>query len=298
MKKFIPVLVFSLVVILYSCNSKEKPGNDRESYASCDLAPPAPIMETTCFTPPIVADEEVADDYLEKDHNTVSINKKKIIKDGSLSIKSKDISSSKKKIDEIIKRFEAYCETDEFANSDLQISYDLKIRIPSQNFEKFIATIENGTDEITSKSIQARDVTEEYMDIEARLSNKKEYLKKYKEILTKAKTITDILAIEENIRILQEEIESKEGRLKYLKDQIAFSTLNITLFKNKEFVYKPKEQDKFSERVKNSLNNGWTSVVDFVLGTIKAWPYLILALFAILFAKRMIRKRKEKKGEK
>ncbi len=296
MKKFIPVLAVSLLVVLYSCNSKEIKVESMEGSDAClELSPPPPIMESTVqYTPPVVTDEGVAEDYMEKGL-VAPVNKKKIIKDGSLSIRSKDIYSSKKSIDNIIKRLDAYCETDEFVNSEIQTSYDLKIRIPSQNFEKFIASIESGKDEITHKSIEARDVTEEYIDTETRLNNKKEYLKKYKELLSKAKTIKDILDIQENIRILQEEIESKEGRLKYLKDQIAFSTLNITLFKDKAFVYKPQEEAKFSERVKNSLNNGWTSVVDFVLGTITIWPYLVVIIVAMLFAKRVIRKIKEKK---
>ncbi len=105
----------------------------------------------------------------------------------------------------------------------------------------------------------------------------------------------DILEIEENIRVIQEEIESTEGRLKYLNDQIAFSTLNIHLFREKEYVYQPTPQDKFSERVKDALSNGWKAVVDFVLQSISAWPFLILMFVAIIIIKRIIKKRRANK---
>ncbi len=124
------------------------------------------------------------------------------------------------------------------------------------------------------------------------MTNKREYLKRYKELLSKASSVKDIVTIEENTRVLQEEIESKEGRLKYLSDQVSFSTLNINLYKEKEFIYKPQPQDKFSERVKTSLSNGWSSFVNLILWTITIWPNLLLMLFAFFIIRRSIKKRK------
>ena len=100
-----------------------------------------------------------------------------------------------------------------------------------------------------------------------------------------------MLAIEENIRTLQEEIESKEGRLKYLNDQVNYSTLDINIFKTKEFVYKPDQQDNFLERVKKSMSSGWNSFVDFFIFLLKIWPLYILAI--IIFS--LIRLYKSKK---
>jgi Holliday junction resolvase RusA-like endonuclease len=243
-------------------------------------------------------DEDLQSDNVKTENlsNESTVKNKKIIKDGDISIKTNDIYASKKGIDNLLKKLNAYYESEKLQNDDQTISYYLKIRVPSDNFEKLIISIENGKDEIISKSIQAKDVTEEYIDIESRLTNKREYLKRYKELLSKASTVKDIIAIEENIRILQEEIESKEGRLKYLNDQVLFSTLDINLYKEKEFVYKPQPQDKFSERVKKSLSNGWKSVVEFVLWTITIWPYIILLLFAFFVIKRIIKKRKSKQS--
>ncbi|MFI5142111.1 MAG: DUF4349 domain-containing protein, partial [Bacteroidia bacterium] len=123
----------------------------------------------------------------------------------------------------------------------------------------------------------------------------REYLKKYKEILVRASTIKDILQVQENIRVLQEEIESKEGRLKYLNDQVAYSTLDVTLFKEIAYVYKPQEPDSFKERVKSALNSGWMVIVDFALWLIKVWPQLLIALVLFFIARRVYKKRKASK---
>lgn len=298
MKSKILVIIFTTLTFLFSCNSKQE---EKQSYWEGNgnamvLSEPQPMEEATKFAPPVVTEEdkEINNSKAESLGNKSTAIKKKIIKDGNISVKTNDINASKKGIDDLLKILNGYYEKEDLQNNDQTISYDLKIRVPADNFEKLISSIENGKDEIKSKSIQARDVTEEYVDIETRLTNKREYLKRYKELLSQASTVKDILAIEENIRTLQEEIESKEGRLKYLSDQVLFSTIDINLYKEKEFIYKPQPQDKFSERVKTSLSNGWTSVVNFVLWTITIWPYIILILVAFFIIKRVIKKRKVK----
>jgi hypothetical protein len=122
-----------------------------------------------------------------------------------------------------------------------------------------------------------------------------EYLPTYKEILLRATTVNDILDVEENIRKLQEEIESKEGRLKYLRDQVDYSTLEIELSQGKEFIYKPRQLAKFTERFKDSVSQGWTALVSFLLWVISLWPFIIILFSIYLIWKRIIRQRKNKK---
>jgi hypothetical protein len=302
MKTNILIIIFTTLTVLISCNSKQEENlgygeENINTIADTRLSAPPPMDEVVKYSPPVAAEDiEYANSKAETLGNKTSVRTKKIIKDGNISIKTNDINASKKSIDDLLKKLKAYYEGEELQNNDKAISYELKIRIPADNFEKLISSLENGKDEIKSKNIQAHDVTEEYVDIETRLTNKREYLKRYKELLSKASTVNDILAIEENIRTLQEEIESKEGRLKYLSDQVSFSTLDISLYKEKEFIYKPVPQDKFSERVKTSLSNGWTSVVDFVLWTITIWPYIILTIFGIIAIRRVIKKRKSRQS--
>ena len=283
MKNFKSFAALFLIILTFSCN----PINSERD-----------LSVRTLSAPNLKADEEVAAEDKpgsgsDQIQNNVISNKKKIIKDGDISIKTNDLLKSKKNIDELAKNLDAYSDTEELTNEDYKISYNLKLRIPSDNFEKFISALESGKDEIKSKRINSRDVTEEYVDIEARLNNKRDYLKRYKELLTKASTIKDIVEIEENIRKLQEEIESKEGRLKYLNDQISYSTLVINLYKTKDFVYKPEQQDNFFERVKTSLNGGWTSVVGFSLWLIGIWPFIIMIIVAVFIVKRVKSKRKK-----
>lgn len=302
MKKLIYLCGLLLIATMFSCNSHEKANEIMEVRSASNFSnvppPPPPMQASIKYAAPVVVEEDkgAETETSIKDENIKAVNKKKIIKDGTISIKAKDLFESKKSIDQIVKNLNSYYTTEEFENNDQRTSYNLKIRIPTDNFEKLIGLLENGKNEIVSKSIQARDVTEEFIDIETRLNNKRDYLKKYKELLAKASTVKDILAIEENIRIIQEEIESKEGRLKYLNDEVSYSTLDLELFKEKEYVFKPTEQDKFSERVKSSLSNGWNLIVGLVLGIISLWPIIIL-VFVLIYSFKRFKKRRRNKQE-
>lgn len=244
----------------------------------------------TSFTPPEVdnanSDAVIATDKTSGETEAV----KKIIKDGDISIECKDIEVSKKAVDLLLKKHQSYYLSENLSNNENEIYYELSVRIPAQQFETFLSEAENGIGEITWKSIHARDVTEEFYDIQTRLKNKKEYLNRYRELLTKANTVKDIISIEEGIRTLQEEIESAEGRLKYLNDQVAYSTLNLRLSHKKEYVYKPKPRDSFGERVKESLSDSWERVIDFVLMLVSLWPFALVAGIVIFV---VIRKRKK-----
>ncbi len=224
-------------------------------------------------------------------HST-SAEAKKIIKDGRITVKTNDIAVAKSAIDRLAKEFNASYDNEELQNDDRSTSYDLKLRIPAANFEKVLAAIEKGGDEITGKSIHSRDVTAEFIDVESRIENKRDYLKRYKELLAKANSVKDILEIQERIRSLQEELESREKQLKYLSDQVAFSTLAITLTKFKEYAYKPVQQDKFAERVKKSLNSGWSGMVSLLLWLISIWPFYLLIALAWLLLKEIRNRRK------
>jgi len=285
-------LLVILTVLLSSCSKNYKFRDTKEVIAEMSNDG-VPSSNDVSSEENALVQENSAIDKTKNEDNT---NKKKIIKDGRISIETKDITSSKKSIDEIVKKFDSYYDAEELHNNETTTDFELKLRIPADNFEKLIKAIENGKDEIIRKSIHSKDVTEEFVDIEARLNYKRDFLKRYKDLLLKASSVKDILDIEENIRKLQEEIESKEGRLKYLKDQVDYSTLEIELSQEKGYVYKPKQLDKFTERFKNSISQGWASLVSFILWGISLWPFIIILVSIYLIWKRINRQRKERKS--
>jgi hypothetical protein len=240
------------------------------------LEPPSSISENGATTSPQKID-------------TIS---KKIIKNGDMRIQVGDIKNAQNQVDEIIKNNKAYLQKEEFQNTETDENLDLIIRVPHKNFDALVNSFSDGVGSVLSKNISSNDVTEEYTDVSIKLANKKIYLEKYRDMLKSAKTTKDILEIQENIRELEDEIDVSEGRLRFIDDRVNYSTLNLSLYKEK---VRSSATSKigFGSRFGDSLTEGWNSFVAFFLGVISLWPFLIL-IPLIIFGWRKWRAKRKK----
>lgn len=220
---------------------------------------------------------------------------KKIIKNGTLDLQVANIKNSQAKVSENIKKFGAYVQQEEFNNSEVEERLFMTIRVPHKNFDSMMNSFSSGDiGNVLSKTVSTDDVTEDYTDTAIRLANKKIYLDKYRDLLTKAANTKDMLEIQEKIRGLEEEIESAEGKLRYIDDRVNYSTLRLNLIKEK-----PREsltsKIGFGSRFMDSIAQGWNSFVSFLLGAISFWPFFIL-IPAAIFAWRKFKNRKRNKN--
>ncbi len=223
----------------------------------------------------------------------IEVRDPKIIRNGTINISVADALKSKAEVDAILAKHKAYAGNEQLDNTDYQVSYHIQIRVPADQLDGLIADLETLKGTVTFKSVNARDVTEEYIDLETRLTNKKAYLDQYRQLLKTAKTIEDILSVREQIRVLEEEIESAEGRLKYLTNQVDLSTLDLTLLQQKDYVYKPENKVNFLERFKESIAAGWYGFVNFIISIFALWPFVIIIVI-IFWLWRRSRKNKNK----
>jgi len=220
---------------------------------------------------------------------------KKIIRNGNLTIESKDLNSSKTRLDTLVGFYSGYLSSESFNDQEDQLSYNITCRIPADKFDQFVSGVESGPDKVISKSINANDVTEQYYDIKIRLENERQVEKRYINLLAQARTVKDILDIEEKLGKVRQEIESKEGRLRYLDDRVGYSTLNIWIYQKKDIKYEPVNRDGFGQRLKKSLHKGWQGFVDFILFFLRIWPLWIVGLIIwklIAWINRRSRKKK------
>ena len=219
-----------------------------------------------------------------------TINLKKIIKSGDMTIEVADIKTAQEKIQNFVKNNKAYIQNERFSNAETQTTLSMEIRIPNQNFDNLINSFSDEIGSISEKNIRVQDVTEEYTDVSIRLKNKLAYLEKYRDLLKRSASTKDLLEIQEKIRGLEEEIESSEGRLRYIDDQVNYSTLDLTLIREK-----PRNtvtsKIGFGSRLVDSVANGWNIFVNFLLEIVSLWPFLIIIPIIILFWKKW-RKRK------
>lgn len=105
------------------------------------------------------------------------------------------------------------------------------VRVPAARFFELTKTLGTfGT--ITNESLEALDVTKQYVDLALRLQTAERSRARLLELLKQATKMEDTLRIESELRRLTEEIETMKGELRLLQDQISFSTLTVRFFSN------------------------------------------------------------------
>lgn len=202
-------------------------------------------------------------------NTNVSI-ERKLIKNGDLLFETSDVKETKKTVEHICKELKAYISNESQNNYEERLQYNQTIRVPADQFDVLIQKLEALAVKVESKNINTQDVTEEFIDVAARLKSKKELESRYREILKQAKTVTDIVSIESQIASVRAEIESMEGRLQYLKNQVAFSTLNLSYYETLGTDF------GFANKLVHAIGQGWDNLLSFMITLVKLWPFVIL----------------------
>jgi hypothetical protein len=213
---------------------------------------------------------------------------RKIIKDGEISFETSDPAKTRESILKYTLELGGYITNESSNDYSDRKEQRMIIRVPADKFDQLLSGVTQTAVKINSKSISAQDVTEDYIDVEARLKTKKELEERYKQLLVKASKVEEIMSIEREIGKLREEIESVEGRFRYLKDRVAFSSLTITFY---EKISKP---FGFGSKLGHALENGWHIFLLFITGLVAMWPFLILIGIGLFTAFRITKRKRAK----
>lgn len=215
----------------------------------------------------------------------------KIIKTGNLRFQTDDLDKTYKQIQLAVKKYRALVKDDSQSNDDYEFTRRISIRIPNKNFDSFITDISKGVAYFDQKEISSEDVTEEYIDVASRIKTKKVLEERYYELLKKATKISEMLEIEKKLSEIREEIEAKEGRLKYIESQVAMSTLDIQFYK--PIAHGQKATVSYGGKIANAFVSGFNGISNFFIQLLGIWPVIVtLVVLIVLIRKRIKRKKK------
>jgi hypothetical protein len=200
---------------------------------------------------------------------------RKVIKEGSMSFKCEDVNETKLAIAKICKDLEAYSSNEGQDSYGDNLNYRQTIRVPAAKFDTLVLRLEKLAIKVESKDVSMRDVTEDYIDLDTRLKTKKELESRYREILKDARKVEEVLSVEREIANVRAEIESMEGRLNYLKDRIALSTLTVNYYQEVHSAF------GFASKLMDSFRIGWENLLSFLIGIMNLWPFMILIVIGI-----------------
>lgn len=238
---------------------------------------------------------QVSDELQESKFNVTD---RMIIRSGNMSIEIEKFDDTERIISEKVSQAKGFITN---STSNLNASGKkqgiIEVRIPAENYDSFISGIQ-GIGKVMSQNISGRDVTEEYIDLEARQITQRELEKRLIGLLNeKTAKLVDVVEVEEKLSSVRENIERTEGRMRFLKNQSAFSTLKISLFEPSVlqtstgggFFY------ELGQAVKKGLN-GFTEILAGLITFFIAFlPVLIfIGIIAVILRKILVNRKRRK----
>ncbi len=155
------------------------------------------------------------------------------------------------------------------------------LRVPAGKFNDLLAEIEELGERVENKEVSAEDVTEEYIDLQMRLANKKVLKDRIKKLIEeKAGNVKDVVEAESHLSRVTEEIERMTGRLRYLSSHVKMTTITLSAREKQNYV-----PASFSERITATFTNSISLIGNFFQGLaiflVAAIPWVILAVIAL-----------------
>ncbi len=276
--KFLSVLLFGFALACSQGNSSGEGSISKEkSYA---LEEEVPLSE------------QLNADYIEGDQINPVETEQKIIKTAHLTFETKDPESTHEKILRLTKEYKGFIQSDHSGKDYGRINFNMAIRVPTENFQAMIDGVSEGVEYFDQKEISRQDVTEEFVDLQARLKAKRQLEERYLQLLKQAKNVKEMLEIERELSNIREEIEAKEGRLQYLQNKVSLSTIYINFYKTTQ---SKGVSLSYGQKMINALKGGWNGISVFFLGILYIWPLLLVIGILIFIVRRYIKRLKKKK---
>lgn len=281
-------LSISFLLVLMSCKHETEP---KVRLANVELVPPPPVEEKS-----VVAADQLEDAGTANKPATpipsITDTAKKIIKEGDIRFETGNPKAARQNIVSSLKKLGGYlAEENETTSSETnQKEYSLKIRVPSKNFDVFLNNLTSSADHIESKNIHIRDVTTQFIDVRAEISNNKQLEQRYLQLAAKATKMADLLAIEDKLASIRTTIDSAQGQLNYLSSQVSYSSLDISFYTR--HAGEVNTGNGFGYKFRTALGEGWEVLQNLFFALIALWPLMIGAIILVLLIRRWKRHRK------
>ncbi len=215
-----------------------------------------------------------------------------IIRTAELSLVTKEFDKARANLEAILKRHRGYIgELKAGGSTGSGRTLTAMLRVPSDQLDATLAEVK-ALGRVESESQGGQDVTSQYVDLQARLSNSRNTEARLTDLLrNRTGKLSDVLEVEQALSRVRGEIEQMEAERKNMANQVSFATLNATITED----YKAELQvvpPSTSTRLGNAAVEGYRSMVDGILGfalfMLSNGPTLLLWGVILFFPARLI----------
>ena len=277
------VITMLATTLLCGCGAEEASRHSRTKYGDAPAAAGGKSEQTASKPPADKAGESAR--VLQK-------TARKIIYDARIELVVDSLAATEQAILKIIKENDGFlAESDQTSAQQNQRQATWRVRVPVANFDALVgAVVKLG--EVQRNHVGSQDVTEEYLDLDARIRNKREEEKRLlKHLADSTGKLEDILAVERELSRVRGEAEQMEGRLRFLADRADLSTVTIEANEWKD--YKPQEAASFGTQISRTFFQSVERLVEFGKGfsivVVALLPWIPLLLIGLVLARWLIR---------
>ncbi|WP_187434059.1 DUF4349 domain-containing protein [Paenibacillus methanolicus] len=201
---------------------------------------------------------------------------RKIVYRGSVSMEVEDYAATQRSVSGAITASGGYILqfTDQQTSTELGGTYTIKV--PANGFMSFLAGMEKLPHLAFEKSMQGTDVTEEYVDLESRLKARGVVEARLLAFMEKAESATALLQFSKELGEVQTEIERIKGRMRYLDQNVAYSTIELRIYQKSAVPIQAQTEEKsFGAKI----SGAWSGSLSFLA---EAAQVIVIALTALL----------------
>jgi hypothetical protein len=153
-----------------------------------------------------------------------------IIRTGNLDIVVQDTETRLQEIGRLAERLGGWVVTSEIRQAGQNTKAgSITLRVPAEQYDELVNQVKEMALEVSWESTSSQDVTEEYVDLASRLDNLEATADRVRAFLDQAESVEEALQVNQELSRLEGEIEVIKGRMQYLSQSAAFSTLTVSL---------------------------------------------------------------------
>ena len=206
---------------------------------------------------------------------------RKIIKTGYITLEVEDVVETMGKVAGVADELGGYVVSSHKREVESKIYGSITIRVPADRFDEAFDRLRHLAIAIPYESTEARDVTEEYVDLQARLHNLEATETQYLALLEKATTVEEMLKVQQALSDVRGEIERIEGRIKYLERTTDMALIEVSLEETKKLAEPWSPSDALKSAVRGLTTFGRGLATGFIWLGVFCWvwiPILVLWL--------------------
>lgn len=288
-KRWRHFLICLMVLLLAACSSQS------EEKSSMDMA-----NSNSNESGSMAISEDSTVESEEKSKSDESVDRMVIYK-ANLRMRVKNFENAQREMEAKAKKYDGFMiESTSYRDSNEQVSGSITLRIPEEHFQSFLHDAEGVAEEVLERNVNGQDVTEEYVDLESRLRAKRVVEERLLEFMKNAQKTEDLLKISNDLSVVQEEIEQVMGRMKFLENQSALSTITIDLYEENVIVPNLEKDDLNTwEKTKkqfvtstNFLLGAFSGIFVFFIGNLPVFLLLAIFMIVLFFGIKKSRQRK------